>query len=219
MDEKELIKKYGLNIEFLKKEQIKLAKEISLKDAVDFSNITRFGAIDSIVIRNQIISVIIVCDKEYNIIEQQYFLDKLRFPYLREFRSYREIPAMMEAFNKLNEKPDVILINGHGITHPRLGIASHFSLLSGVPAVGIAESLFESDSIENGEIIKDGKKVGKVLQTKEKAKPLLVSPGNGLSVNSAYNLVKKLVKSPHKLPEPLHLAHRYAKEVQEELKL
>ena len=128
MDEADLIKKYGIDMEALKREQIKLAKGLSIKDSTDFSLATRFAAVDNAVINNRIIAAIIVCDKECNIIEQQYFFDKLKFPYLHGFRSYREMPAMIEAFNKLNEKPDVIFIHGHGICHPRLGLASHFSL-------------------------------------------------------------------------------------------
>jgi deoxyribonuclease V len=57
------------------------------------------------------------------------------------------------------------------------------------------------------------------LKSKEKANPLFVSPGNGISVDSAYNLAKELIKPPHKLPEPLHLAHKYVKSVKDELKI
>ena len=57
----------------------------------------------------------------------------MRFPYISGFRAYRELPSMVEAFNKLEEKPDVIFVPGHGIAHPRLGVASHFSLSVGVP--------------------------------------------------------------------------------------
>jgi len=219
MDENELAQKYGLDLELLKKDQIKTAKDISLKDSQDFSVATRFGAIASVLVRNQIVSVAIVCDEKFNILEQQYFLDKIRFPYLYEFRSYREMPCMVEAFNKLSEKPDVVLISGHGLTHPRLGLASHFSIFIGVPAIGIAESLFDSDKVEKEDILREGKKIGRVLVSKENSKPLYVSPGNNISIKSAYEICKKLVKEPHKLPEPLHLAHKYAREVKDELKL
>ena len=137
MEEGEIIKKYGIYIEALKREQLKLAKSLSIKDAegVDFSSVERFGAIENLCVKNKIISAIVVCDKDFNIMEQQYFFDKLKFPYLYGFRAYREMPAMIEAFNKLNEKPDVILISGHGICHSRLGLASHFSLSAGVPTI------------------------------------------------------------------------------------
>lgn len=219
MDEQELIKKYGLDIEALKREQLKLAKEITLKDAVDFSFAERFGAVESIIIDNKIISVVIVCDKEGEILDQQYFLDKLRFPYLSEFRSYRELPSTLNAFYKLSEKPDVVFIKGHGITHSRLGLASHFGVLANVPTIGIADSLFDCDKIKGENIMKNKEIAGRVLHSKEKSNPLFVSVGNGISLETAYELTKSLIKSPHKLPEPLSLAHKYAKSVREELRL
>jgi deoxyribonuclease V len=219
MDEDELIAKYGIDIELIKKEQLKFAKEIKIKDSSDFSIASRIGAIENILVKNQIISVIVLCDKNFNLIEQQYFVDRLKFPYLQEFRSYRELPSMLEAFNKLGEKPDFIFIRGHGITHPRLGLASHFSVITNVPSIGVADNIFDCDKIEGDSIMKDNKKVGSLLQSKEGANPLYISPGSGLSLESAYKLAKNNIISPHKLPEPLHLAHKYAKSVQKELKL
>lgn len=217
--EEEIAKRFNIDLEALKKEQIKLAKTLEIKDVVDFSNITRFAAIENIIIKNRIISAIIICDKEFNIIEQQYSLEKASFPYLYEFRSYREMPAMMSCFSKLTERPDIVFISGHGITHPRLGLASHFSIYAGVPTIGIADSLFKEDSLSAEDILKEGKKVGKFLQSKEKGNPLFISPGNKISLESAYNITKKLIIAPHKYPQPIHLAHKYAKSVKKELSL
>lgn len=220
MQEKELAEKYGFDLEELKGDQLKLAKAIVLKDSLDFNSVTRFGAISNMIIQNQIISAIIVCDEQCNILEQQYFLDKLRFPYLYEFRSYREMPAMVEVYNKLNEKPDVIFISGHGMGHSRLGLASHFGIFTGIPTIGVAGELFNEDfSVKNEEILFNGKKVGKVLQSKEKSNPLFISPGNNISIESAFVVAKKFIKFPHKLPEPLHMAVKYAKEIKKELNL
>jgi len=219
MDEAELIKKYNIDIEALKKEQIKLAKGIAAEDSQDFSLATRFGAVETVLVKNTILAVVIVCDKDCNVLEQQYFFDKLRFPYLAEFRSYRELPTIIGALNKLSERPDVVFIRGNGITHPRLGIASHFSITANIPAIGVADSIFECDKVEGEDILLEGKKVGRVLLTKEKANPLYVSIGNGISLDTAFNLAKGFIRQPHKLVEPLHLAHKYAKEVRDELKL
>lgn len=220
MEEKELIARYGLDLESLKKEQIKFSKNLVIKDSLNLSEVTRFGAFQNITVKNKIISVIVVCDKEGNVIEQQYFFDKVNFPYIYGFRAYREMPAMLSAFNKLNEKPEVILVSGHGLDHARLGLASHVSFGLNTPTIGVADSLFEGNEVnEAEEILKLGKKVGKVLHTKENSNPLYVSPGNNISIETSYNVCKELVKSPHKLPEPLHLAYKYAKDVMKELKL
>jgi deoxyribonuclease V len=212
----ELAKKYNIDMEALKREQIKLSKSLSLKDSMDFSLAERISAISTIFVGNQIISGIIVCNPEMEIIEQEYFQDKIRFPYIPGFRAYRELPAMIKAFEKLEEKPDLILINGHGITHPRLGMASHFSLSTGIPTIGIANSLIIGKE-KNEDIILNDKKIGKVLVTKPGSKPLYISPGNLISLETAYKLVSKMIRLPHKLPEPMHLAHKYVDEIKDEL--
>jgi len=219
MQEEEIINKYGIDIEKIKQEQIKLAKTLSIKDSIDFSMVEKIAAIENLLIQNTIISAIVVCDKENNIIEQQYFVDKLRFPYLHEFRSYREVSSMVESFNKLQERPDIVLIKGNGITHPRLGLASHFSILTGIPTIGISDVLFDENKIEGDNIIRGIKKVGKVIPGKEGSNPLYVSPGNNMLVNTSSEIIKKLIVPPHKFPEPMHIAHKYVKEVREELKL
>ena len=231
MDQEELIKKYNIDVEKLEKEQIKLAKELEIKDKIDFSLADRFGAVDITFVKNKILASIIVCGrllegedgkKECEVLDRVYFLDKVRFPYLAGFRSYRELPAMAEAFNKLSEKPDVIFISAQGISHPRLGLASHFSLLTGIPVIGVANSVADKDGnieIKKDDILKKGKKVGKVFVGKPGSRPMYISPGNDISINSALDLSKEFINLPHKLPEPLHLAGRYGREVKKELKM
>ena len=124
----EIAKKYGINLKKLEDEQEKLAKELVIKDSIDFSAAERVGAIANAFFQNKIISACIVVSPEMEVLEQEYFQDKMKFPYIPGFRAYRELPTMIEAFNKLEEKPDVFFISGHGIAHPRLGIASHFSI-------------------------------------------------------------------------------------------
>ena len=220
MEAKELAEKYGIDLKELEDEQIKLAKQLEIKDVAAFSGFEKIGAIENIIIKYKIISAVIVCDKEYEIIEQEYFLDKLRFPYIHGFKSYRELPPMTAAFNKIKEKPDIMLIKGDGINHSRLGIASHFSIaVGGLPTIGVTDKLFEGNKIVKEEVVVGKDKVGKVLKTKEGAKPLLVYPGNRISIESAYEFVSNMVVPPHKLPEPLALAHKYAKDIKKEMKL
>ena len=216
MNPEELAKKYNLDLKKLEQEQEKLAKQLEIKDSVDFSNMEKIGAIDNAFHENMIISACIVVSPEMETLEQEYFSDKMKFPYITGFRAYRELPAMIEAFNKLEEKPDVVFISGHGISHPRLGMASHFSLSVGIPTIGVASSLLAGD-VKKGDIVLNGKKVGKVLQEKPGSNPLYISPGNKISIETAYELAKKFIKLPHKLPEPLHIAHKYSKEIREEL--
>jgi len=217
MGEEEIIKKFGIDKEKLSKEQVKLANSLELRDSINFNLCSVFGGIETTFFNNKIIAGIVICDSKFEIIEQQFFMESVRFPYLFEFRSYRELPAILGAFEKLQNKPDVFFIRGHGITHPRLGLASHFSLFTGVPCIGVAENIFDSTKIEKDNIFRDDKKVGRVLLSKEKSNPIYISPGNKISINSAYDLCKKLICPPHKMPEPLNLAHKYIRTVHKEL--
>lgn len=215
-DKEEIIKKYHINLEKLEKEQKNLAKQLSIKDEQDFSSIVKVGGISNIFFQNKIISAIVILDNNFELVEQKYFSDKTRFPYIPGFRAYRELPAMASCFHELEEKPELVFISGHGISHPRLGIASHFSLTTQVPSIGVADSLLVGE-IRGEDVFYNGKAVAKLLRTKEGSKPIYVSPGNMISLKTAVELTRRFIKEPHKLPEPLHTSHKYAKEVMREI--
>jgi len=216
MKPEEIAKKYGIDLNKLEQEQKKLAKQLEISDSIDFKLVDKIGAIDNAFFQNNIISACIVLTPEMEIIEQEYFSDKLRFPYISGFRAYRELPSMVEAFNKLEERPDVVFVSGHGIAHPRLGVASHFSISTGVPSIGVASSLIGA-KVKGEDILVDDKKVGKLLLSKPGSKPMYISPGNMISIETALKLSAKFIRLPHKLPEPLHLAHKYSKEIRKEV--
>jgi deoxyribonuclease V len=211
----ELAQKYNIDLKKLEAEQEKLAKQLELKDSIDFSKIVKMGGVSNVFFKNKIISAIVVLEGD-EIIEQKYFSDKVKFPYLPGFRAYRELPAMTNCFNQLDEKPEIIFIPGHGISHPRLGIASHFSLATGIPSVGVSESLLCGE-VKDNEVYINNKVVAKIIQAKPGSRPLYVSPGNLISLKTASELAMKSIILPHKLPEPMHLAHRYAKQVLKEI--
>jgi len=219
MEKEELIEKYGINLKKLEDEQIKLAKTLEIKDKIDLKDIKYIGAIETILVKNQIIAAVVIFDRDYEIVEQAYFIDKIRFPYLYGLKAYRELPSMVSAFNKIGEKPDIVLVKGHGINHARLGIASHLSLSINTPVIGIEDKLFEGNEIKVDEVLMNKKVVGKKLITKEGAKPIFIFPGNSVSMGGSYEFVKGIIVPPHKLPEPLYLTHRYVKDIKKELKL
>jgi deoxyribonuclease V len=216
---KELSKKYNIDFDKLEKEQIKLSKELVIKDKIDIKLCDKFAGIDTIFIKNKILSCAVICNLNFEIIDKAYCSEKITFPYLAGFRSYREIPTMIKALMNLKEKPDLIFIQGQGISHPRLGIASHFSLAAGgIITIGVSNSSHEN--IVSGEnILKENKIVGKVFQSKEKSNPLYISPGNNISIESALQITKKMIKPPHKNPEPLNLACKFSREIKKELEL
>jgi len=211
----DIVKKYNIDTKKLEEEQKKLAQQLEIKNSRNFSEIEKIGAIDTI-FANKLISACIVTDMNFEILEQEYSVEKAKFPYIPGFRAYRELPTMISCFNKLEEKPDIILIPGHGIAHPKLGLASHFSLLADIPTIGVAKNLLIGE-VKGEDILLEGKKVGKILQIKKGANPIYISPGNKISIETSLEVVKKLVKEKHKMPEPIRLAHKYAKEIMKEL--
>src|SRR3989344_828193 len=215
----EVAKKYNIDFEKLEQEQIKIAKELEIKDKIDFSLAEKFGAFDNIFVNNKLLICLIVCNKDFEIIDRAYVFEKAKFPYVPGFRNYRELEPMIKAFEKINESPDVVFVPAQGIIHPRLGLASHFSLAVRIPAIGVSNSIIECEyeTKDNADIIRNGKQLGKVLISKQNSKPLFISPGNYITIKTSYKFSKDFVISPHKNPEPLHLASKYAREVRKEL--
>ena len=145
------------------------------------------------------------------------------FPYVPGLLSFREIPALMECFEQLKAKhaiPDVIMVDGQGIAHPRrLGIAAHFGLVAGVPTIGCAKSPLYGkyeDPILTRQVgdhayIHDPKKpsdeiIGTALFSKKNSKPLIISPGNHVSVDEALDITRACLRG-YRLPEPTRQAH------------
>jgi deoxyribonuclease V len=147
------------------------------------------------------------------------------FPYVPGLLSFREIPALLDAFAKLEEPPDVVLADGQGIAHPRrIGIASHLGLALGLPTVGCAKSLLCGKFDEPGEnrgdrspLIHKGEVIGSVLRTKKRVKPLFISPGHLCDLDSAVGLVMEMT-GKYRLPDPTSAAHEFVNEVRRKAK-
>jgi deoxyribonuclease V len=200
-----------VDISKLKEEQLKLAREVVLKDS--FSKANLIGGCDQAFIGDDVVSAIVVCDKDMKVVEKKYAVVKSTIPYIPGFLFYREGPAMVEAFNKIERKPDVLLVDGNGILHPRrFGMASQLGVLIDIPTIGIAKNLMMGE-VREGKVYVDREIRGFELLTREYAKPLYVSPGHKISLGKSIEVVKSCLRHPHKLPEPLHLAHRYVKRI------
>lgn len=216
MKENEAIEK-GIDLEALKEEQRKLAKFVILKDEFDFKLATRFAGMHVELIGKELLASIVVVDDKFEIIEEKYVTRPVRFPYIPGYRAYRELPAMLAAYDKLEEEPDVIFIEAVGIAHPRsLGLASHFGISVNKPVIGITKSTIEGEQ-KGDEILMNGKAVAASVVTKKGSRPIYVSPGNMISLKTAIEMTKRCIKEPHKLPEPIVQARKSAAKVREEL--
>jgi deoxyribonuclease V len=194
----------------LKREQLKLANNIVLRDSV--KNIKTIAGCDCAFTGNKTVACVVVMDsKAEKIIEQKYHIFETSIPYKKGYLFYREGPPIIEAYNQLENKPDAMMCDFNGILHPRrIGAASQIGLVLDIPTIGIAKNLMMG-TLENGKIMVENEIRAIKVTTREHAKPIYVSPGHNISFGSAVDLVKRCIKYPHKLPEPVHTAHRLSK--------
>lgn len=138
-------------------------------------------------------------------------------PYVPGLLSFREIPAALAAFKQLKQQPDLVMVDGQGIAHPRrLGVASHLGLWLDLPTIGVAKKKLCGKYATVPEtkgswfpLADKGEIIGAVLCSKQKTKPLFISIGHRVCLNTAILWVNKcLIK--YKLPEPTRLADRLA---------
>ncbi len=203
-----------IDTEKLKKTQQKIAESVIVKDMFDFNEVKVIGAFSTLFInKDGICSAVTMDFKTLEIIEKVYIHDKEPMPYISGFRAFREGPLIVKAFEKLEAKPDILLIDGYGIAHPaRNGLATYVGIALDRVTIGVAKRLL-CGSIENGSIMLNGERVGACITAKKGSNPLFISPGHKISVDSAVKIVQKFLSGKHKLPEPLLLARRYAKKV------
>ncbi|QSX77146.1 endonuclease V [Agrilutibacter solisilvae] len=140
--------------------------------------------------------------------------ERARMPYLRGFRSFRELPAMLAALAQLPARPDMTLVPAHGLAHPRrLGLASHLGLAADLPTIGVAQRVLLGHSSTTLHDMRgafttlrdERQQVGWLLRSQVGHEPLAVSPGHRVALPSAPELVMRWVVG-HRLPEPLRLA-------------
>ena len=136
------------------------------------------------------------------------------FPYVPGLLSFRELPVLLEAFGQLETVPDVILADAHGTAHPRrLGLASHLGLWLDLPTIGCAKSrlcgVAEEPGPERGAwtVLREGEvEIGRVVRTKDRVRPLYVSPGHLIDCQRAVDIVLQC-GGGYRLPEPTRQAH------------
>ena len=155
---------------------------------------------------------------ELDIIEQCVVEGDVTFPYVPGLLSFREIPLLTRALERIEGAPDLLLVDGQGHAHPRrLGIASHVGLLAGIPTIGCAKSRLCGEHVEPGpargstaELRDGGEVIGTVLRTRDGVKPLYISVGHMISLESAAAWVLRLATRV-RLPEPIRVADALSK--------
>jgi len=159
-------------------------------------------------------AVVILEYPELRLVETKEVQGRPNFPYVPGLLSFRESPLTLAACEKLTVTPDLILVDGQGIAHPRrLGLASHLGLFLDTPTIGCAKSLLCGQHEEPGakpgsyvEVVDRGETIGVALRTKPGVKPVYVSIGHKVDLETAIYWVMKCCRD-YRLPEPTRLAH------------
>ncbi|MEZ5043390.1 MAG: deoxyribonuclease V [Saprospiraceae bacterium] len=162
-------------------------------------------------------AIVVLNSKTFEIMEEAYHEMNITFPYVPGLFSFREIPPLIEAYNKLKAKPEIIICDGHGIAHPKkIGMATHLGIELNIPTIGCAKNrlvgIWQKEKLgtKRGSMVSlnwDGEEVGKVLRTQDKIKPVFVSIGHMISLESATSWVLKLCDK-YRLPETTRISDR-----------
>jgi deoxyribonuclease V len=160
-------------------------------------------------------AAVVIDTADFSIIETTTASRKVVFPYIPGLLSFRETPACIDAIEKLETRPDVFIVDGQGIAHPRrLGIASHIGLLIDKPTIGCAKSrligTFREPGSKKGShnpLMDSGEEIGAVLRTRTDVKPVYVSVGHKCTLDDAISIVLGCT-TKYRLPEPSRLAHQ-----------
>lgn len=161
--------------------------------------------------------IVVIDVKSRQVTEKQWSAGRVNFPYIPGCLAFRELPLVIETAEKLNNQPDVYLFDGNGILHPRrMGLAAHASFYLNAPTAGIAKHYFRVDgaeftmpAIEKGsvsDIAKDGEILGRAVRTQSGVKPVYVSVGNRMDIDTAVRLALALTDSESRIPIPTRYA-------------
>ena len=193
--------------------QRKLAALVSTEDRLP-EPIKIVAGIDVAYNDTQAFAAVVLIETDTGKVQQVVSADTpVQFPYVPGLLSFREVPAIMLALEKLPVRPDLVLCDGQGIAHPRrFGIACHIGVLYNLPTIGCAKTRLTGKADDPAptkgsysELIHKREMIGAVLRTRDNVNPLYISPGHRISIPTALHWVLKLT-TRYRLPEPTRLA-------------
>jgi deoxyribonuclease V len=158
-------------------------------------------------------AVVVLSLHDLRVIEEASAERAVEFPYVPGLLSFREGPAVLAAFERLQHRPDFIMFDAHGFAHPRrFGLASHLGYLLDVPSIGCAKSILigEHGPLASAAgsfawLVDHGEKIGAALRTRPGVRPVYVSPGSGVGFRQMIRLAMMTV-GKYRVPEPTRLA-------------
>lgn len=203
--------------------QNELRKGISLYDSFEVSALKTAAGVDLAYWKNgdveyAVCCIVVVDIATREVIEKKHFSDRIEVPYIPGFLAFRELPLILKTAKLLETKPDIFVFDGNGYLHPRhMGIATHASFYLDKPTFGVAKSYYrvdkQTDYIEPEneagsftDIIIGGEVYGRALRTHRDVRPVFVSVGNHMTLDTVCALALKLTDKDSHVPVPTRLA-------------
>ncbi len=200
--------KNGADFKELKEIEKRILKGINIKDS--FSSVKLIAGFDIAYTEKKYHCVAVVIDLETKSeVETKTIEGDEIIPYSPNLVTFREGPVIIEAYRSLENKPDVLIVKGSGAIHShKVGLASYVGVILNKPCIGVSKELFFG-KLDEDKIMFEDKLKGIAIKAKPFANPVYVSPGHNICLESAVEIIKKIVDENYKLPLPLHLAHKY----------
>ena len=200
-----------------------LRDKISLSDSFELSDIKTIAGVDLAYWKNQnqeeyaVCCIVVIDYLTHEIIEKKQYSGKIEVPYIPGFLAFRELPLVLKTVEKLECRPDIYMFDGNGYLHPRhMGIASHASFYLNTPSIGVAKTYFRVDNTDYIEpdytagsftdIVINGEVYGRVLRTHDNVKPVFLSAGNNITLDTATKIALNLTDKESHIPIPTRLA-------------
>jgi deoxyribonuclease V len=164
-------------------------------------------------------AVVLLSYPDLEILERHVYEEPVRMPYIPGLLSFREAPSVLGAFARLRQQPDLVMVDGQGIAHPRrLGIASHLGLWLDLPTIGCAKSILVGHHAQLSEeqgswvpLVDEGETIGAVVRTRAHVKPMIISLGHRISLETSLRYVLACSRG-YRLPEPTRYADKLSKD-------
>ncbi len=166
-------------------------------------------------------AVVLLTYPEMEIVERHIYEEPIRMPYMPGLLSFREAPSVLGAFRKLSRRPDLVMVDGHGIAHPRrIGIGAHLGLWLEIPTIGCGKSILVGhyDKAALGEeagswvpLVDKHEVIGAMVRTRTRVNPMIISAGHLISLETSIRYVLACGKG-YRLPEPTRQADKLSKD-------
>lgn len=213
--------------------QNKLVKKINMKNEVTEKRLNVIAGVDLAYWKEgakeyAVCCIVVINYKTYEIVEKKYYSDRINVPYIPGCLAFREIPLFLNAYDLLEHNIDLFFFDGNGYLHPRhMGLATHAGILIDKPTIGIAKSYYKIANTEfkmpeekrgsYEDILVGGDVYGRVLRTKNKVRPIFISIGNKIDLDTTMKISLNLVGKNSRIPLPTRMADIMSHEIKRNL--